>query len=328
MQEIGGILRRAREARGATLREAQAATKISLKYLEALECGSESAFPGEVYLKGFLRTYAEFLGLDGWDMVRQYRESRSRRERAAQELAAVGPPAAPRPARRAARGTAAREAAARETAARETGAEAAGGGRARRRARRPAPVVRPDRSLMYAALLLLLLAAAGILLSHYLAGLGTGGGSPGETAGPAWFQPAPPAPATQGGAAGGGDSSSGSGGGRPVQPGGGGQGAGPPGQVVAVGENPFKAFYRVAPPPIALAARCTGRCWVSVIADGALVVEETLQEGDARTWRAQSALRLRAGNPGTLFISVNGHYLGAAGDDGVPRDLEFSAAAQ
>ncbi len=74
MKDIGENLRKARMDKGLSLKEAQAETKIRQKYLEALEEGDESAMPGEVYCKGFLRSYAEYLGLDGWEMVRRYRE--------------------------------------------------------------------------------------------------------------------------------------------------------------------------------------------------------------------------------------------------------------
>ena len=307
MQEIGGILRRAREGRGASLREAQAATKISLKYLEALECGDEAAFPGEVYLKGFLRTYAEFLGLDGWEMVRRYRESRARREREQGDgVALAGGRSRPHP---------------------EASGPGREGGRGRRAKGRRAPaVVRPDRSLVYAAVLLLILAAAGILLSHYLVTL-----APQEVAPPA--QPAAPGASGASGAPGAAGAPDGPAAGNAAGPGGylvggAGQGSGPPARVTAVGESPFVAEFRVTPAPIVLLARCVDRCWVSVSADEAPAAEETLARGDERTWRAQSVLRLRAGNPGALFISVNGQYLGAAGDDGVPRDLVFRTVPQ
>ncbi|MEW6080571.1 MAG: RodZ domain-containing protein [Bacillota bacterium] len=73
MKDIGEALKRAREERGLSLREVQTATKIRQKYLEALEAGDDSVMPGEVYTKGFIRSYAEYLGLDGWEMVGHYK---------------------------------------------------------------------------------------------------------------------------------------------------------------------------------------------------------------------------------------------------------------
>lgn len=59
-----------------TLNDAQGVTKIRLRYLEALEAGNFETIPGEVYTKGFLRAYAEYLGLDGTAMVERYKSER------------------------------------------------------------------------------------------------------------------------------------------------------------------------------------------------------------------------------------------------------------
>lgn len=75
LKDIGEMLRRQREARGLSLRDAQIETKIRTRYLEALESGDFAAIPGEVYAKGFLKTYGEFLGLDGAELLRMYREA-------------------------------------------------------------------------------------------------------------------------------------------------------------------------------------------------------------------------------------------------------------
>lgn len=76
MEEIGRRLREAREARGITLTTAEEETKIRRKYIEALESGREADLPGEAYLKGFLRTYGNYLGLDGPALVETYKEQR------------------------------------------------------------------------------------------------------------------------------------------------------------------------------------------------------------------------------------------------------------
>ncbi|MGI9952506.1 RodZ domain-containing protein [Moorellaceae bacterium AZ2] len=71
MGRIGEELRRAREEKGITLREAEEATKIRLKYLEALEKEDFRQFPGRVYAVGFLRSYARYLGLDPRELVEE-----------------------------------------------------------------------------------------------------------------------------------------------------------------------------------------------------------------------------------------------------------------
>jgi cytoskeleton protein RodZ len=63
--EIGNSLREARMRRGVDFAQAELATKIRGKYLRALEDEQFELLPAETYVKGFLRNYAEYLGLDG-----------------------------------------------------------------------------------------------------------------------------------------------------------------------------------------------------------------------------------------------------------------------
>jgi cytoskeleton protein RodZ len=63
--EIGNSLREARLRQGFELPRVEADIKIRAKYLRALEEERFEVLPGETYVKGFLRTYAEYLGLDG-----------------------------------------------------------------------------------------------------------------------------------------------------------------------------------------------------------------------------------------------------------------------
>lgn len=72
MDEIGHILREARENRGLTLEDAQAHTRINARYLTALENGQYSALPTPVHARGFLRNYARFLGLDPQPLLDRY----------------------------------------------------------------------------------------------------------------------------------------------------------------------------------------------------------------------------------------------------------------
>jgi hypothetical protein len=70
--EIGNSLREARVRRGVDFAQAELATKIRGKYLRALEDEHFEMLPAETYVKGFLRTYAEYLGLDGQLYVDEY----------------------------------------------------------------------------------------------------------------------------------------------------------------------------------------------------------------------------------------------------------------
>lgn len=74
MDNLGPILREARTKSGKTFEEAVKETKIAKKYLVALENEDFDIFPGETYLLGFLRNYAQFLGLDPDEMVIKYRD--------------------------------------------------------------------------------------------------------------------------------------------------------------------------------------------------------------------------------------------------------------
>ena len=65
MFEIGSSLREARLRQGLDLPAVEQATKIRGKYLQALEDEQFDVLPAQTYVKGFLRTYAEYLGLDG-----------------------------------------------------------------------------------------------------------------------------------------------------------------------------------------------------------------------------------------------------------------------
>src|SRR3954462_12158150 len=72
MFEIGSSLREARLRQGLDFPELEQTTKIRGKYLRALEDEQFDVLPAQTYVKGFLRNYAEFLGLDGQLYVDEY----------------------------------------------------------------------------------------------------------------------------------------------------------------------------------------------------------------------------------------------------------------
>jgi cytoskeleton protein RodZ len=65
MTDIGSQLRAAREAQGLTFEQVFKATRIKQSYLEAIEANQFQTLPGSVQARGFVRSYANFLGLDG-----------------------------------------------------------------------------------------------------------------------------------------------------------------------------------------------------------------------------------------------------------------------
>ncbi|HKI66595.1 MAG TPA: helix-turn-helix domain-containing protein [Solirubrobacterales bacterium] len=70
---IGETLREARNRRKLDLSEVEAAIKIRVRYLQALENEEWDALPGGAYTRGFIRTYAAHLGLDGDRLADDYR---------------------------------------------------------------------------------------------------------------------------------------------------------------------------------------------------------------------------------------------------------------
>ncbi len=69
MSPVGEALRRARQERGITVEDAERVTRIPRKYLIALEQGEYGLLPAPVYARGFLRSYASYLGLDPRELM-------------------------------------------------------------------------------------------------------------------------------------------------------------------------------------------------------------------------------------------------------------------
>ncbi|MEA2358272.1 MAG: cytoskeleton protein RodZ [Solirubrobacteraceae bacterium] len=90
MPDIGSTLREARTRQRIDIAEIEAETKIRAKYLRALENEEWDLLPGPTYVKSFLRTYADALGLDGRLLIEEYK---LRHERLSDvELQPIAPP--------------------------------------------------------------------------------------------------------------------------------------------------------------------------------------------------------------------------------------------
>jgi cytoskeleton protein RodZ len=81
---LGSELRKQREIRGISLKEIADATKISRRYLEALETDKHDILPAPVLTRGFVREFARYIGLDAEEMADRYSET-TRAERAGDE---------------------------------------------------------------------------------------------------------------------------------------------------------------------------------------------------------------------------------------------------
>jgi len=72
MASFGEELRRERELRGVPLREIAEATKVNLRFLEALERNEFDTIPGGLFTRGFIRAYANHIGADPEKLVNAY----------------------------------------------------------------------------------------------------------------------------------------------------------------------------------------------------------------------------------------------------------------
>lgn len=72
MGSIGEVLLRAREERGSTMEDVERAIKIRAKYIAAIEAENFDVMPGDAYVAGFIKTYAEFLGIDPTGLLETY----------------------------------------------------------------------------------------------------------------------------------------------------------------------------------------------------------------------------------------------------------------
>ena len=72
MATLGQILQEAREKKGVTASQAAAATRMKIQAVQALEMDDFSRMAAPMYAKGFLKLYAEYLGLDPAPLIREY----------------------------------------------------------------------------------------------------------------------------------------------------------------------------------------------------------------------------------------------------------------
>lgn len=81
LAQFGEELRREREIRGISLKEIADATKVSKRFLEALERNEHKTLPAPAFTRGFVRQYAIYLGLNSDELVDRYNQAASRDDR-------------------------------------------------------------------------------------------------------------------------------------------------------------------------------------------------------------------------------------------------------
>lgn len=79
-REIGETFKKRRKELNLSLKEVENATSIRMSYLQAIEDGQMEKLISPVYAQGFLKQYANFLGVDGESIIREHPELFNRRE--------------------------------------------------------------------------------------------------------------------------------------------------------------------------------------------------------------------------------------------------------
>ncbi|MCL5677426.1 MAG: DUF4115 domain-containing protein [Firmicutes bacterium] len=275
LRELGGELRAARQQRGLTIADVQTETKIRSRYLEALEEGRMDILPGDVYAKGFLKTYAHFLGLNGHAFVERYKQWQTEQEGSAGQESQVGPAAST---------------ATPVTPPAEIVVRSRAKGKRGKRGKRGLGL-----GLGLAALLIVSIVAGAWLAWRSWSAWPEGRAGQGE-ASPVQ-QPAQ-AP----------DSSDGTDG-TPPGPGGGATAGSavtlepgtPPDQFTV----PFTA-HGAAGQPLKLTVTVSAACWIRLERAGGAVVEQTLPPGSSLTWDFTGEARIKLGNPPAAKLQVSG----------------------
>lgn len=241
---IGDALRNSREEQGRSIEEGARATRVRGDLLRALEDEEFAAFGGDVYAKGFLRTYASWLGLDPEPLLETYRSEVQRGELTAHALV-------------------------------------------------DHPVARPPRSGPPGWVAWTIVSAIVLLLALAIVGL-FGGRTP-EVADAPPTDPteATPTPTTTEGA----------------------------GQAPSAPSTPTPS---PTPTVVQLALLLESDSWVRVIADGDVVLQETLDAGESREFEARSEIELRLGNAGGVRLVLNGRSIPPVGDRGEVVDVVCS----
>jgi cytoskeletal protein RodZ len=85
VESIGEKLRLARETRGIALRDISEQTRISMRYLEAIETDDYRRLPGGIFNRSFIRAYAKFIGYDEQEAMDEYARTLSERGESEEE---------------------------------------------------------------------------------------------------------------------------------------------------------------------------------------------------------------------------------------------------
>lgn len=307
---LGDTLREAREKQGLTYKDIEKGTSIRALYIEYIEKGEYDELPGDVYTKGFIRSYANFLKLDANALVQAFTAERHRGAAPAAQQKPAAPKAAPeepqakkpaaKPVEKVENVAKAEKAEKVESPASEQPAAPKQEAAPRKApvqpkatAVKPQPKQQPKKApdskpaaprftaqdfnepkrsngKLIAIVAIVLVVLAGAV--YALSGSDDSAKKP--AAQQQTQQTEAPAPKTYDG--------------------------------------------------VEVTATFTADCWLEVKADGKTVYEGTLKKGDSQTWKGTDKVTVRVGDAGAVSFSVNGKDLGTAGKTGQVANKTFT----
>lgn len=308
---LGDTLREAREKQGLTYKDIEKGTSIRALYIEYIEKGEYDELPGDVYTKGFIRSYANFLKLDANALVQAFTAERHKGAAPAAQQKPAAPKAAPekpqakKPAAPSVQPAAkpvekAEKAAKAETIEKAEKPSEQPAAPKQEAAPRKAPVqpkataVKPQPKKAPASKpaaprftaqdfnepkrsngkLIAIVAIVLVVLAGAVYALSGSDDSAKKPATQQTQQVEAPAPKTYDG--------------------------------------------------VEVTATFTADCWLEVKADGKTVYEGTLKKGDSQTWKGTDKVTVRVGDAGAVSFSVNGKDLGTAGKTGQVANKTFT----
>lgn len=302
LKELGAYLQQQRLAQAISVEQIVAKTYISARLLQSLETAQADALPEPVFVQGFIRRYADALGLDGTALSRQFTVqpvSPTLQSTKASPSTRVRPVAPPPPAIQPEPIAPPRAAVQPEPVAPLRAAvqpEPVIPSRSvtveEQRVDKPTqPTVKQNRSsgILAAISVVALAIAAGLLYSWNQNRTATS---------TAQLQPQPPTPQ-------------------------------PPTPLAVAPPAPPKPSPSVRLPsaPIEVALNLTAPSWIQVVGDGVNQFEGTLDKGTKKTWTAKQELVLVMGNAGGVLVAYNQKQPQALGQSGEVKTVTFTPKA-
>ncbi len=294
---VGDKLRRERERQGLTIKDVEQGTSIRALYIEAIENGEWETLPGDVYTKGFIRNVATFLNIDANACVAEYTAETS--EASAEPIAEEGTAA---------------------VGEKTVGATDGGVKVSPDFGRNIGSKQRRQTGLM-AVMGLIVICGAAYLFMTADDGKQATKIRPNENATVTAEQTAPVKPAeapavnaaTKPAVTPAADNKSAT-------------------SSVETNKNDDKNKQQTAKSAnaaqnkngVELTATFNDRCWMKVVADGAVIYEGTVEKGNTMSWKGNERIAITAGNAGALSVTHNGKNVGQVGAYGEVVNRTFT----